>query len=93
MAQLLKLTKDCQYFKREAFMLFLISCSVTLVVVVVSVTRFGKISPLWHNFKSIGQIFASLFSIWQNVNLTLAKNVMLLGKFSLLSIATYFKII
>ena len=70
MAQLLKLTKDCQYF-----MLFLISCRVTLVVVVVSVTRFGKIPPLWHNFKSLGQIFASLFSIWQNVNLTLAKTL------------------
>ena len=57
MAQLLKLTKDCQYF-----MLFLISCRVTLVVVVVSVTRFGKIPPLWQNFKSLWA-FLRVFSI------------------------------
>ena len=36
-------------------------------------TRFSEISPLRHNFKSLGQIFESLFSIWQNVNLTLTK--------------------
>ena len=69
MAQLLKLTKDCQYF-----MLFLISCRVTLVVVVVSVTRFGKIPPLWHNFKSLGQILRvylvfgkMLILLWQKM--------------------------
>ena len=39
----------------------------------VSVTRFGKISALWHNFKSLGQIFEGLFSIWQNYILSLAK--------------------
>ena len=38
-----------------------------------SVTRFGEILPLWHNFKSLGQIFEGLFSIWQSFNLTLAK--------------------
>ena len=37
------------------------------------VTRFGEISPLWHNFKSLRQIFESLFIIWQNVYFTLAK--------------------
>ena len=36
-------------------------------------TRFGKISALWHNFKSLGQIFEGLFSIWQNYILSLAK--------------------
>ena len=30
-----------------------------------SVTRFGEILPLWHNFKSIGQIFEALYSIGQ----------------------------
>ena len=38
-----------------------------------SVTRFLEISPLWHNFKSLGQCFETLFSIWQNFNHTLAK--------------------
>ena len=38
-----------------------------------SVTRFGEIVPLWHNFKSLGQFRLGLFSIWQNVYLTLAK--------------------
>ena len=28
----------------------------------VSVTIFGEISILWHNFKNIGQIFEALFS-------------------------------
>ena len=39
----------------------------------VSVTIFGEISILWHNFKNIGQIFEALFSIWQNVIPTLVK--------------------
>ena len=38
-----------------------------------SVTRFGKISPLWHNFKSLGEIFQGLFSIWQNFDPTVGK--------------------
>ena len=38
-----------------------------------SMTRFGKIYPLWHNFKSIGLIFVGLFIIWQNFNTTVAK--------------------
>ena len=43
------------------------------IKVLFSVTRFGEILPLWHNFKSIGQIFEGLFSIWQNVDHTVAK--------------------
>ena len=43
------------------------------IKVLFSVTRFGEILPLWHNFKSIGQIFEGLFSIWQIIILTLAK--------------------
>ena len=39
----------------------------------ISVTRFAKISPLWHDFKNLGQIIEGLFSIWQKFNLTLAK--------------------
>ena len=35
-----------------------------------SVTRFGEMSPLWHNFKSFGQFLAF---IWQNVIFTLVK--------------------
>ena len=31
-----------------------------------SVTRFGEMSPLWQYFKSLGQVFKSLFSVWQN---------------------------
>ena len=45
-----------------------------------SVTRFDKILPFWHNFKSLGQIFVGLFSILQKFNLTFAK----MGEFSLL---------
>ena len=37
------------------------------------VTRFGEISPIWYNFKSLGHIFGGLFSIWQNVDPTEAK--------------------
>ena len=37
-----------------------------------SVTRFCEISPLWHNFKVLGK-FLCVFSIWQNVDPTLAK--------------------
>ena len=37
-----------------------------------SVTRFGKISPLWLNFKSLGQIFDGLFLNSQTVEPTLA---------------------
>ena len=38
-------------------------------------TGFGDISPLWHNFTSLGQFLVGLFNIWQNVNLTLAKAI------------------
>ena len=37
------------------------------------VTRFGEISPLWPKFTSLGQIFDSLFHIWQYAKATLAK--------------------
>ena len=35
--------------------------------------RFGKISPFWHNLKSLGQNFEGLFDIWQNFDPTVAK--------------------
>ena len=38
-----------------------------------SVTRFGEISQLWHNFKSLGQMFEGLFSTGQNFDPTVAK--------------------
>ena len=37
-----------------------------------SVTRFGEISPLRLEFTSLGQIFDSLFLIWQNAKAILA---------------------
>ena len=40
-----------------------------------SVTRFGKILPLWQRFTSIWQFFDSLFLIWQNAEPTLANLV------------------
>ena len=46
-----------------------------------SVTRFGENSPLWHNFKSIGQNSQGLFSIWQNFDRTLAKMFYYLANF------------
>ena len=49
-----------------------------------SVTRVGEISPLWHYFKSFGQIFEGLFSYLAKYLILLCQNVMLLGKFSLL---------
>ena len=53
-----------------------------------SVTRFGKILPLSQTFKRLWQNINALYSIWQNVEPTLAV-FMLLGKFSLLKIAKY----
>ena len=38
-----------------------------------SVTRFGEILPLWHNFKNLEDIFEGLISVWQNVDPTVAK--------------------
>ena len=35
--------------------------------IMTSVTRFGKISPLWQNFTSLWQISGGLFIIWQIV--------------------------
>ena len=59
-----------------------------------SVTRFATISPLWHEFKSLVQMFEGLFSIWQNFDPTYcSKNVLLLGKFSLLQMAQNSKVI
>ena len=34
-----------------------------------SVTRFGDISPLWQNFKSLWQLWSGLFSVRQNFEL------------------------
>ena len=48
-----------------------------------SVTRFGEISPLWHNLKNLGYIFERSFSVWQNVDPTVTKKL-IFGKFSLL---------
>ena len=36
-----------------------------------SVTRLGKISPLWQYFKSLDQFCKGLFSVWLNFELTL----------------------
>ena len=47
----------------------------------ISVTRFGKISPLWQNFTSLWANFDSLFLIWQNVEITLANLVHYWAKF------------
>ena len=55
-------------------------------------TRFGEISPLWQKFTSLWQIFDSSFHSRQNIELT-GKFVTLLGKFSLLLMAKYSKII
>ena len=35
------------------------------------VTRIGKFSPLWHNFKTFRQCFEDLFNTWQNFECTL----------------------
>ena len=56
-------------------------------------TKFGEISPLWHNLLSLGQNVEGLFSIWQNFDPTVFKNVLLLGNFSFLQMAKYIKII
>ena len=53
-----------------------------------SVNGFGEFSPLWLNLKRLWQFVHSLFTIWQNLKLTLAK-IMLLGKFSFLYRAKY----
>ena len=54
---------------------------------------------IWRNLATLAPFkkpwlnFEGLFIIWQNLNLTLAKNVLLLGKFSLLQIVIYLKIV
>ena len=74
------------------------SCSVVLlsdrvtVLITSSVSRFGESLPLWHSFKSLEQNVDGLFSIWQNL-IFLCQNNMILGKFSLSQLVTYFKII
>ena len=42
------------------------------ILLQISVTRFGEISPIWQNFTSLWQIFNSLFLIWQNDGPSLA---------------------
>ena len=39
------------------------------VLHVISVTRFGEISPLWQNFNSLWLLFEDLFCIGQNLEL------------------------
>ena len=46
---------------------------------IASVTRFGQISPFWKHVQSIWHLFEGLFSIVQNVGMTLAK-FLLFGK-------------
>ena len=38
-----------------------------------SVTRFGKISPLWHNFCKLWPFWKSSFNSWEHFEFTLAK--------------------
>ena len=38
-----------------------------------SVTGLSEILPLWHNFKSLGQSFEGLFSIWKKFDPTVAR--------------------
>ena len=47
------LIQDFESFATYSWSLFDANSSLLLV----SVTRFDEISPLWHNFKSLGQIF------------------------------------
>ena len=49
---------------------------------VTSVTRFGEISPLWQTFKSLWQLLKDFFNNWQQFELTLTKQIEILGKFS-----------
>ena len=53
-------------------------------------TRFGKLLTLWRNFKRLWPFLDGSLSIWQNLN-PLWKMWMLLGKFSLLQKAQYWK--
>ena len=32
-----------------------------------TLTRFGEITPLWQNLKTLWQYFEGLFSIWQTL--------------------------
>ena len=38
-------------------------------------TQWEQCDQIWHSFKSLGQIFEGLFSIWQNFNLTLGRMI------------------
>ena len=59
--------------------------------VIISVTRFGKFSHFGTMFKVLGQNFEGL--VFAKLWILLSKNALILGKFSLLEIAKYFKII
>ena len=68
---------------------FQVKCSrCSLIIDATIVTRFGEISPLWQNFKSLWLLFEGLFCIGQNVNL-IGHIFRILGKFSLLLFAKY----
>ena len=57
-----------------------------------SVTRMWEISQLWHNLKVLDK-FCKAYLVIGHFWSYFGKNVMLLGKFSLLLMAKYFKII
>ena len=66
---------DGPFFKKSFAVALLIGtrwflCTFTLAI---SMTRFGEISPIWYDFKSLGHLFGGLFSFWQNVDPTEAK--------------------
>ena len=58
-----------------------------------SVTRFGKILPLWQKFTSLWQIFNGLFLFWQNTEPTLANLWRYLANFHCCKWPKYWKII
>ena len=64
----MKEARDSVFRLQIDFFLFATSSISTTVT---SVTRFGKILPLWQNFKILWQYFAGLFSIRQNFEPTL----------------------
>ena len=46
-----------------------------MVYHLISVTRFGEISPIGQDFKSLWQNFKCLICIWQNYEPNLAQNI------------------
>ena len=46
-----------------------------------SVTRFGEVSPLWHDFRKLWSFWKGSFGIWQNFELTLVNFICCWAKF------------